>query len=114
MSPDLSFWPMSHALEQRSLTRSVKEPTLFVFLTRWKECMLPIDFFDFGDDMGQTGLPVGADAIIGGIAIAHQGSGKVSKDGLCHIGGAVTVDMKEGEIFIAPKPHEVADSVVSP
>ena len=88
---------------------------VFVFLSLWQERMFPMDLFDRGDDMGQTGLPVCADPVIGRIAIAHQGAGKVlSEDGLGHLGGAVSVDVKEGEVFIAPKPHVVADPIVSP
>ena len=77
--------------------------------------MLPTDFFAPGDDMGQTGLPVGADTVIGRIAITHQSAGKVlSEDGLGHLGGAVSVDVKEGDVFIARKPHVVAEAIVAP
>src|SRR4030042_344603 len=77
--------------------------------------MLPMDFFSRSDDMSQTRLPVGSDTVIGGIAISYKGAGKVfSEDGLRHLGGAVTVDVKESEVFIACKPHVVADAIVSP
>ena len=87
----------------------------FVFLRRWQERMLPSDLFDGGEDMGQTGLPVSADIVIGGVAITDEGAREVfSEDSLGHIGGAVAVDVKEGDVLIAPEPDDVADSVVSP
>ena len=47
------------------------------FLSFWQERMFPMDLFDRGDDMGQTGLPVSADTVIGCIAITHQRAGEV-------------------------------------
>jgi len=86
-----------------------------VFLWVGQERMLALDLFARGDDMSQTGLPVGADPIISGIAITDQRAGEVlSEDGFCHLGGAVSVDVKEGDMVVAPEPHEVSEAIVSP
>jgi hypothetical protein len=53
--------------------------------------------------------------VIGGVAITHEGAREVfSEDSLGHLGGAVSVDVKEGDVLIAPEPDEVAEPVVSP
>ena len=88
---------------------------MVVFLRLWQERMLPLDTFECRDDMGQTGLPVSADIVIGGVAITHESAREVfSEDSLGHLGRAVSVDVKEGDVLIAPKPDEVAEPVISP
>ena len=95
--------------------RRVARTYQLVFLGLREEGMLPIDFFGRSDDMGQTSLPVGADTIIGRITITDLRAGKVfTEDRLGHLGGTVSIDMKEGEGFVARKPDIVADSGVSP
>ena len=77
--------------------------------------MFATDFFGIGDDMGKTRLPVCAETVIGRIAIAYKRAGKIfSEDGLGDLGGAVTVDVKEGEVLVSCKPHVMAEPVVSP
>lgn len=88
---------------------------VFVFLSLWQERMFALDFFGVGDDMGQAGLPVCADTVIGRIAVAYQRADKVlSEDGLGDLGGAVSVDVKVGEFFIVCKPHVMAGPIVAP
>lgn len=53
----------------------------------WQEGMFAGDFLGPGGDMGDTGLPIGSDSVIGGIAVAYERPGKVfSKDRLGHLG----------------------------
>ena len=87
----------------------------FIFVRFGEESMFATDLFGSGEDMGQTGLPVCTDPVIGGIAISDQGAGEVlSEDGVCHVGGAVSVDVEESEVFIACKPHVMPQAVVTP
>ncbi len=73
------------------------------------------DFLGLGENMGNAGLPVRPDAVIGGISVADQGSGKVlSEDGFRHVGRPMPVNMEEGEEFITGKPNKMAQAVTSP
>ncbi len=67
----------------------------------WQERMFCPDFFGLCDEMGEAGLPVHSDTVIGGIPVADQRPVKVfSEDAFWHVGRTVPVDMKEGESFI--------------
>ncbi len=48
--------------------------------------MLRADLLGVGDEMGEADLPVCCNPVMGGIAVAHQGSGKVlSEDGFSYL-----------------------------
>ena len=77
--------------------------------------MFPADLLGVCDEMGEAGLPVHADPVIGCIAVTHHGSAKVlSEDVFCHLGGAMSIEMKEGEIFIACEPDVMTYAVTAP
>ena len=114
-SPDSSFCPTSQSRAHRSLRRSQKGPVAGVLLGLRQERMFCADFLGVGEDMGEAGLPVHSDPVIGCIPVAHQRSGKVlSEDGLGHVGRPMPVDMKEGEVFIPCKPYKMPHPVTAP
>ena len=86
-----------------------------VLLGRGQECMFSGDLLGVCDDMGEAGLPVHADPVISSIAVAHQGPGKVfSEDAFGYLGRPMSVDMKEGEVFIACEPYIMPHAVIAP
>ena len=77
--------------------------------------MFPADFLSLCEDMGEAGLPVHSDTVIGRIAVAHQRPVKVfSEDVFCHVGRSMPVYMKEGELFITCEPYIVPHAVTAP
>jgi len=86
-----------------------------VLLGLGQQRMFPSDFLGLCDDMGDAGLPVYSDTVIGCIAVAHQSTVKVfSEDGFGHLGRPMPVDMKEGEGFIACEPYKMPHAVIAP
>ncbi len=77
--------------------------------------MFPSDFLGFCEDRGDAILPVHSDSVIGCIPVTHERTVKVlSEDRFCHLGRAMSVDMKEGEVFIACEPYIVPHAVIAP
>jgi len=71
ISPDLSFCPASQSREPRSMMRSQKgRPRRLSRSVAGAH--VPSDFLDLRDDMGNAGLLVYSDTVIGCIPIAHQ------------------------------------------
>ena len=76
------------------MTRSQKGPVAVSFSVCGRSACSRADFLGLGEDMGDAGLPVHSDPVIGGIPVAHQGSVKVlSEDGFGHLGRPMPVDM---------------------
>ncbi len=71
----------------------------------WQESMFSADFPRLCDEMGNAALPVDADTVIGGIAVAHQGPAKVlSEDAFCHLGGPMPI----GKQLAAERPARLS------
>ena len=86
-----------------------------VLLGRGQECMFRANLLGVCDEMGEADLPVCSNPVIGCIPVAHQGSGKVlSEDAFGHLGRPMSIDMKEGEMFIACKPDVMPYAVTAP
>jgi len=77
--------------------------------------MFLADFLGLCDDMGDADLPIHTDTVIGCIPVAHQRPVKVlSEDSFGHVGGTMSVYMKEGEVFIACEPYIMPHAVTAP
>ena len=73
------------------------------------------DFLGLGDDVGEADLPVHPNPVIGGLAVAHQGTRKVfSEDAFGHLGGPMSINMKEADIFTACEPDVMTYAVTAP
>ena len=86
-----------------------------VLLGLGQERMFGADLLGVCEEMGEADLPVRSDPVIGGIPVAHQRSVKVlPEDAFRHLGRPMSIDMKEGEIFIAGEPYRMPHAVITP
>ena len=108
----LSLVAESGAEVEEAIAEEVDSSVLFDL---GQQSVFSANLLGVGDEMGETDLPVYSDAVIGSITVTDQRSVEVlSKDAFCYLGRPMSVDMKEGEAWIACEPDVMAHAVITP